>query len=133
MADSPLIKKLSIKPGFRMVVINPPEGYEALLGPLPEDVDFRKKASGPMDFVHVFAQDSRELEKHLRRALRVLEYDGIFWISYPKKSSGIKTDLSRDILRKRMEKHGLKAVMAVSIDAVWSAMRFRPRELVKSK
>jgi hypothetical protein len=133
VADNPLIKKLMIKPGQRIILINPPEGYAEKLSPLPERVDFVEKPAGTFDFVHVFAQNSQELEKHIPKALGVLEYDGIFWISYPKKSSGTKSDLSRDILWKWMEKKGLRAVLAVSIDEVWSALRFRPPELVKSK
>ncbi|UCE41241.1 MAG: hypothetical protein JSV17_17715 [Candidatus Aminicenantes bacterium] len=133
MADSPLIKKLLIKPGHRMTVINSPEEYMERLSPLPEGADGTQKLVGEFGFIHVFAKNSQELEKFVANAMRVQKYDGIFWTSYPKKNSGVKTDLSRDILWKMMEKKGLRAVSAVSIDTMWSALRFRPPDMVKSK
>lgn len=62
--------------------------------------------------------------------MRYLKPDGMFWISYPKQTSKVKTDLNRDILWKLMEKHGLAGVAMISIDNVWSAMRFRPADKV---
>jgi hypothetical protein len=133
MADSPLIKKLLIKPGHRISITNPPKEYMDELGPLPECVDITQTFTGKLDFIHVFAHNSQELNMHVPKAMQGLKYDGIFWISYPKKSSSVKTDLSRDILWKLMEIKGLRAVSAVSINIVWSALRFRPPEMVKSK
>jgi hypothetical protein len=133
MVINPLIKKLRIKPGLRMTIINPPAGYLDILGSLPDGVDFVQKLAGKFDFILVFVKNSQELEKFYPKATGVLKYNGIFWISYPKKSSGVKTDLSRDILWKIVENKGLRPVMAISIDNVWSALRFRPPELVNSK
>jgi hypothetical protein len=134
MAQSNLIKKLLIKPGYRMAVLNAPAGYLDGLGTLPEGVELVTNPRSPLDFVHLFVKDKAAFEKLAAQALPFLKDDGIFWISYPKGSSKMKTDLNRDILWKLVEKHGLAGVAMVSIDEVWSAMRFRPADKVgKSK
>jgi hypothetical protein len=127
MAQSILIRKLLIKPGQRMTIINPPAGYLDNLGALPEGVELVAKPHGsPLDFVHLFVKDKAELENLAPGALDILKPDAIFWVSYPKGGSQVKTDLNRDILWKLMEKKGLAGVAMISIDEVWSAMRFRP-------
>jgi hypothetical protein len=103
MAQSSLIKKLLLKSGQRIAILNAPPGYLDSLGALPEVFPFLKD-------------------------------DGIFWVSYPKGSSKVKTDLNRDILWTVMEKYALAGVAMISINEVWSAMRFRPADKVgKSK
>ena len=67
-----------------------------------------------------------ELDRIGVAAIRAAKHDGLLWISYPKGSSKVKTDLNRDILRGLLHKEGLDAVAMISIDDVWSAMRFRP-------
>jgi len=130
MADGGLIKKLLLKPGQKAAVFNPPAGYLEGLGPQPEGIELVAKPSGPLDFVHQFVKDRAELDKFVPGALRFLKDDAIFWISYPKGTAKVKTDLNRDILWKLMEKHGFDGVAMVSIDETWSAMRFRPKETV---
>jgi hypothetical protein len=113
--------------------MNVPEGYLELLGPLPPKVKFLKKMTGPFDFLHLFVKNSHELKNLFPKAKKVLRYDGIFWISYPKKSAKTETDLSRDTLWQLLVDKGFRPVSAVSINATWSALRFRPPETVKSK
>ena len=84
MATSSLSKKLKIKVGSRLVVINP-QGYLEELEPLPEGIELETKPQGKFDFVHLFVQDSAELEKNLPATLKALNEDGILWISYPKR------------------------------------------------
>lgn len=88
MADSSLIKKLLVKPGQRMTIMNPPTGYVDKLGPLPEGVEIKQKSTGEFDLVHLFAKNSHELERLVLKATKVLKYDGIFWISYPRRALG---------------------------------------------
>ncbi len=134
MTINSLAKKLLIKPGQRIAVINPPLKYMENLGPLPEGAECTSALAGQFDFVHLFANNKAELEKLIPQALKVLKQDGLFWISYPKQSSKVKTDLNRDILWKLVEKHGFDGVSLISINDVWSAMRFRAHEAVgKSK
>ena len=129
MSES-LIKKLRIQPGQRALILNPPEGYVESLGELPEGVELLDRREGKCDFVHLFVKDSTELNAFRPAALDAIDYDGLLWISYPKQSSKAKTDLTRDILWELMKGTGLRPVTQVSIDATWSAMRFRPEEKV---
>jgi hypothetical protein len=133
MADSTLLKKSRIQPDQRLLVLNAPEGYVDSLGPLPAGVEVLEQSTRKFPFVHVFAKNSSELNALLPTALTALEYDGLFWISYPKKSSKVETDLSRDVFWELLSDTGLRPVTQVSIDSVWSALRFRPTEKVEKR
>jgi hypothetical protein len=130
MPDSPLAKKLQIKSGDRVAILNAPADYPQLIGELPSDVKLVATVASPLDFVQLFIKNSQELENQVPTVLKTLKKDGLFWISYPKGGSKIKTDLNRDILRAAMEKFGMAGVSLISIDHVWSAMRFRPTDKV---
>jgi hypothetical protein len=148
MAQSPLIKRLRIKPGQRIIVINPPPGYLDQLGDLPEgvglanqpeDVELASEPEGvalanqageTFDFVHLFVKNVAELERLGPSAIHAVKHDGLLWISYPKRSSKVETDISRDVGWEVIKEAGLRPVTQVSIDAVWSALRFRPAERV---
>ena len=134
MTQSKLSKKLRIQPGQRLLLVNAPEGYIELLGPLPEGAELSDSVGPDHDFVHLFVKDRRELEKLGPPAFDSVKYDGLLWISYPKGSSKVDTDLNRDSLWKLMtETTSLRPVTQVSVDATWSAIRFRPSELVGKK
>jgi len=130
MAQSSLIKKLRIQPEQRLLILNAPPAYAELLGELPQGAGLSEKPDGAYDFVHLFVTNSEELATHLPTAMDAVEYDGLFWISYPKRSSKVETDLSRDVLWGLMNATELRPVTQISIDNVWSALRFRPAERV---
>jgi hypothetical protein len=130
MSETSLVKKLGIRSGQRVLILNAPDGYVELLGELPNGVELSETRMGRFDFVHLFVKDSTELDAYRPAAMDALEYDGLLWISYPKRSSKVKTDLTRDVLWELMKGTGLRPVTQVSLDAVWSAMRFRPTEEV---
>jgi hypothetical protein len=130
---TPLHKKLRIQPGYNALVVNAPADYFELLGPLPERVDFSKDSEEAYDFVHLFVKDQAELEARIDTALAAVKYDGLFWVSYPKGSSGVKTDINRDSLWEILLEKGIRPVTQVSIDKTWSALRFRPTEAVDKK
>jgi hypothetical protein len=130
MATTPLSKKLRIQPGQRVLILNAPEGYRQELGPLPESVEIAEAAEDKFDFVHLFVKNVADLERLGPVALDVLKHDGLLWISYPKKSSKVATDLSRDVGWDLVTEAGLRPVTQVSVDEVWSALRFRPVERV---
>jgi hypothetical protein len=130
MAMSALAKKLRFQGAQRALILNGPEGYLEMLGELPEEVQIESKSSGAFDLAHLFVRDHKELDQFIDQVLPAIEYDAILWISYPKGGSGVKTDLNRDSLWEAMTEKGIRLVAQVSIDQVWSAVRFRPSELV---
>jgi hypothetical protein len=130
MAQTSLMKKLRMQPGQRALILNQPSGYIDSLGDLPEGFELSEQPEGKYDFVHLFVTDSAEFDALISAATDAVEYDGLFWLSYPKKSSQVKTDLSRDVVWQMMADTGLRPVTQVSIDATWSALRFRPTDMV---
>ena len=123
-SGTPLIKKLGIKPGFSIGLINPPDDYLTLLGKLPPDVNFRRRLVAPTDFVHVFAASQRDLDKSLPRAMRALGSCSMLWLSWPKQSSGIATDLNGNSVRKSGLAAGLVDIKVCAVDDTWSALKF---------
>lgn len=121
-----LAKKLQIKPGKRWLFYNAPEDYLATLHPLPEDIAVTFTAEGNFDGVQVFVKDSADLVNSLKTIIPVLSPDTIFWITYPKKSSGIKSDLEMMSSWDEPGKYGYRSVAAVSVNETWTALRFRP-------
>jgi len=130
MKKSSLLKKLRVQPGHRMLVLNAPQGYVESLGDLPEGAELWREPQGKFGFVHLFVLNSEELEHWLPTALDAVEYDGLLWISYPKRSSEVETDLTRDVLWELIKQTPYRPVTQISIDEVWSALRFRPAERV---
>lgn len=128
-----LIKKLQIKTGQRIAFVSPPPGYVEGLGPLPPATEVVTELESPLDFIQVFVRNRTELEGVIPTALRALKNDALLWVCYPKGSAKVATDLNRDILWEKMSKFGLAGVSLVSLDNVWSAMRFRPTEKVGKK
>jgi hypothetical protein len=133
MTDLSLQRRLQLKPGQRALILNPPEGYVESLGPLPEGVARVDDPPGTLDFVQLFVRDSAELAIFAPVALAAIKRDGVFWISYPKKSSGVASDLTRDQGWAPITAAGLRPVTQIAVDETWSAVRWRPIELVKSK
>jgi len=130
MGNSSLSKKLFIRPGQRLLVLNAPPHYAGMLGVLPDDVRIAASAEGEADHVQVFVHNLEELKALAPVALSALIHDGIFWVMYPKKSSKIKSDLNRDKGWEIITDTGMRPVMMVSIDETWSALRFRPVDKV---
>jgi hypothetical protein len=130
MSKTSLAKKLRIQPRQRVLLLNPPPGYRDALGELPEDVELSQEPEGTFDFAHLFAKNIAELERLGPTAIEAVKYDGLLWVSYPKRSSKVETDLTRDVGWEIMAKAGLRPVTQVSVDETWSALRFRPIERV---
>jgi hypothetical protein len=122
---TPLARKLLIKPGNRVALLNAPDGYADRLRPLPEGAELVDRAEPGLDVVQVFARDRAELRR-AEAALRSVREGGLLWVCYPKGGKKAGTDLNRDILWEELGKSGLAGVTLVAIDDTWSAMRFRP-------
>ncbi|HZA81146.1 MAG TPA: hypothetical protein VFC13_06690, partial [Actinomycetes bacterium] len=99
----------------------------------PQGVEVTTDLEGTFDFVQVFATDRATLDRHLEAAHAALEPGGLFWISYPKGSSKVPTDLNRDVFLNALGHLGVRPVTQVSVDDVWSALRFRPFAEVGSR
>jgi hypothetical protein len=131
MEESKLAKKLQIKPAHRILLVNAPVNYEELLGPLPKEAQAFKQADGTFDVVQLFVMNSEELQRDLAWLRDHLRTDTILWITYPKKSSGIESDLEMMQSWDETSKYGLSGVAAAAINETWTALRFRPSSQVK--
>jgi hypothetical protein len=126
---SDVARKLLIKAGHRVSLVNPPAGYLERLHPLPDGVGVVKSTSATADVLQVFVRDTADLRKLDPKVFQRVKPDGVLWVCYPKGGKN-STDLNRDVLWKAMEKKGLVGVTLVAIDDTWSAMRFRPPDRV---
>jgi hypothetical protein len=130
MSDRALIKKLLIKPHHRVAVLNAPPDLLERLAELPEGVDLSWHPDSVRDVVLVFATSSAELDRLANTAVTSVKREGVLWVAYPKKTSKVKTDLSRDVSWQPLRGRGFEVVSAIAIDDTWSALRFRPVDLV---
>ena len=128
-----IAKKMGLKPGTRALVLNAAPGYLQQLAPLPDGVTVVSSGDGVFSFMQVFATRRDEIKKSSNKWLKQADPKGHFWISYPKKTSGVESDLSRDIVCEALEGSGWRPVTLVAIDEVWSALRFRPEAEVKTR
>ena len=123
-SGKPLVEKLGIKPGSRIAIVRAPRGYDRTLGQLPSDVSRASSVRGPLDFVQFFTTEKRELERRFGTLARALTPAGMLWISWPKKASGVATDLTEDVIRTVGLAHGLVDVKVAAVDGVWSGLKF---------
>lgn len=123
---STLSKKLRIKPEDRIAIINAPPDYPEALGPFPAGVALSQDLEGAFDLVLYFARNSQEMGKALPALIKALKPEGLFWIAFPKRSSGVETDLSRDEGWDAVKQADMRTVALISIDTTWSAARIRP-------
>ena len=126
MTENALTRKMKLKADQRAAVIDAPEGYLEQLEPLPRGVEVATVADGPFDWVQVFVRNRAELEAMLPRVVPALKPESLIWISFPKGSSKIQTDLTRDRGWDSVETFDLKWVSLVSVNETWSAFGLRP-------
>ncbi|KAA3648735.1 MAG: DUF3052 domain-containing protein [Chloroflexi bacterium] len=119
-----LVKKLGIKSGFKVRILNPPDNYLQLLGKLPEDVTIAKQLRGPLDFIHFFTKESSALVQRSPKLKKALDFQGMLWISWPKKASKVPTDMNENLVREIGLSNGLVDVKVAAIDEVWSGLKF---------
>jgi hypothetical protein len=121
-----LLKKLRYKQG-RALVLQAPEGYK--LG-----IEDNEEPNGTYDFVQLFVNNAAEVAEWATKAIAFLNDEAVFWITYPKQSSKVKTDINRDILWKLMDENtDYRLVSNVAVDDKWSALRLRHKSKVKTK
>lgn len=123
-SGTPLIQKIGIKPGYRVILRNHPESFLRDLEALPQDVEMTGRLTGKADVAVCFTEKLAVLEKDFPRLAQKLLPDGMLWISWPKKASGRATDLTEDVVRRVGLKCGLVDVKVCAIDETWSGLKF---------
>jgi hypothetical protein len=122
MPESPLAKKMKLRPGVRAAIIQAPEKY---LDQLKHDSEVSQKLSGKFDWIQIFAKNKKELDSLAPKAAKALKPESILWLSFPKGSSKIQTDLTRDKGWEVLQGLDLKWVTLISVDENWSAFALR--------
>lgn len=134
-SPTPLPKKLGIKPGHRVAVLHAPEGFRTTLEPLPEDVELfdALDAVDALDIVLWFGTERAALERIVKDVRGVLEQNGGLWIGWPKRASGIPTEVTDDIVRDVALPTGLVDNKICAIDADWSGIRLVVRRELRTR
>jgi hypothetical protein len=126
-SGTPLVKKLGIKAGVTVALLSAPKDFERTLGKLPKDVTVKRQARGKADVILLFVKSHGELSKRLSVAARTMSEGGRLWINWPKKASGVTTDLSQQAVRSTGLDSGLVDYKISSIDKTWSGLCFAKR------
>lgn len=121
---TPLPKKLGIKEGSRIALVNAPEDFQGELGELPHNVEFVTRITRPLDIVLLFVLTERALLRDFKKFAAKLVSNGMLWVAWPKKASGVATDLSENRVRQIGLDAGLVDVKVCAIDDVWSGLKF---------
>ena len=122
-SGTPLAKKLGIKDDSTVVAVNAPDNYRALLDPIAPSVRFAKKTSDTADIVHLFVTKRSELQRHLTAYRRELKPSAAVWVSWPKKSSKVATDITEDTIREVALPLGFVDIKVCAVDEVWSGLK----------
>lgn len=122
-SGTPLAKKLGIKPDARVRTKGAPEHYESLLAPLPEGVVLSAALRKDVDLAHLFTAKRGELERWIPKLMGVIHRDGMIWVSWPKKSSGVPSEVTEDTVREVALPLGLVDVKVCAVDEVWSGLK----------
>lgn len=123
-SGTPLVKKLGIKENFRVALIGAPDGFRGELEGLPSGVSFVTSVEGQLDFVLFFAKTRSELTRNFSRLAAKLTPTGMLWIAWPKKASGVATDLSDGVVREIGLDAGLVDVKVCAVNETWSGLKF---------
>jgi len=123
-SGTPLPKKLGIKPAFRVALSGLPADVRSELKDALADCSTAKDGKGPLDFAMIFAHSSPALKKEFALFARKLAPAGMLWVSWPKKSSGVATDLDENVVREIGLKAGLVDVKVCAVSEVWSGLKF---------
>ena len=130
MPESPLTKKMKLKAGSRAAVINAPEKY---LEELKHDAEISQKLSGKFDWIQIFVKNKSGADLLIPKAAKVLKPESILWISFPKGTSKIQTDLTRDKGWDVIQTLDLKWITLISVNETWSAFALRPYKSGEAK
>lgn len=122
-SGTPLAKKLGIKAGTKIFLIGAPKEYLTLVSPLPEGVKVMPRVTNDTDIVHIFSTQKTQLTKALRASLSKLKHNGTIWVSWPKKSAKVPTDITENTIRKVALPLGLVDIKVCAVNDVWSGLK----------
>lgn len=125
MPSNPLAKKIKLDSAKRAAIINAPNGYLASLKPLPKDLDMLHELKGKFDWIQIFVSNKADLERLMPKVMKTLGPECRVWITFPKGSSKVQTDLTRDKGWESLKDIDLKWINLVSINDTWSAFALR--------
>ncbi|HEX7280123.1 MAG TPA: DUF3052 domain-containing protein [Solirubrobacterales bacterium] len=125
-SGKPLAQKLGVKPGSVLVLIDAPDGVEALLDPLPDRVGLRRGNRGKREMTIWFVTGRSEFERRFAAVAKAVG-DGTLWMAWPKRSSGVDTDLTEDVIRDVCLPRGMVDTKVCAIDETWSGLRLTRR------
>ena len=123
-SSTPLAKKLGIKEGARIGLVNAPDGFEDYVGELPAKAHFVSRLTNSLDIILLFVLTERALARDFSKLSKKLTSNGMIWIAWPKKSSGVTTDLSFENVQRIGLDAGLVDVKICAIDDTWSGLKF---------
>ena len=123
-----LAKKLGIKEGSRVFLVDAPKDYAKLVEPLPPDVRLVPRVDAQTDMVHIFASERKRLRGALESALAKLQPAGTIWVSWPKKASKVETDITENTVRELALPLGLVDIKVCAVDDVWSGLKLVVRK-----
>jgi len=126
-SGTPLPQKLGIKPGLTVVAINPPANYRRLLGQIPDSITFSERLKSGSSFVHLFTSRRSEMQKKMSILRDKISDNGAIWVSWPKKSSGISTDVTEDVIREIALPLGFVDIKVCAVDETWSGLKLMIR------
>lgn len=127
-SGTPLAKKLGIGEACRVHTIEAPSDYRELLAPLPDGVRFEKKLSKEVDVVHLFVVRRAALSRAVGSLRKALRPDAALWVSWPKKASGVETDVTEDVIREVALPTGFVDVKVCAVDETWSGLKLVVRK-----
>jgi hypothetical protein len=124
-SGTPLTKKLGIKEGFRVGLVNAPKGFRRQLVDLPGKVRIAtERLAKPLDLILLFVDSEQEFQKQFPKLMQKLAMDGMLWVAWPKKSSGVPTDLAFDNVQRFGLSAGLVDVKICAVNDIWSGLKF---------
>lgn len=126
--NTPLVKKLGIKPAHRLLLVNEPDGFRDILFGLPPDVETRPRDTEPADVIVAFTTTAADAKRQIPRLKKRLAPGGGLWVAWPKKASGVETDVTVEVVQPAGLTTGLVDNKVCAIDETWTGLRFVHRK-----
>jgi Protein of unknown function (DUF3052) len=122
-SGTPLVKKLGLRSGARLYLRDAPQHYAQLLGPAFSELHRMRRMSADTDVAHLFATQRSQLQAALADVRRTMRDDAVIWVSWPKKASGVATDITEGVVRELALPTGLVDIKVCAVDETWSALK----------